>query len=186
MKKAVILHGTDGAPEHNWFPWLKAELEKRGYEVWVPLLPDNHTPNRNTYNDFLFSFGWDFSDNLVIGHSSGAVEVLNMLMDSRSTRIKAAVLVGVWESTEDTPLDPEQFVNLFPPGGFDYSVIKEKTGSLLFVHGQDDPFCPVEQAEWMAERTGSDIVLVPEGHHLGSKFDRLPVLLEALELRDLL
>ena len=186
MKKAVILHGTDGNPEGNWFPWLKNELENRGYEVWVPLLPDNHMPNRSVYNDFLFSSGWDLNDNVVIGHSSGAVEVLNLLMDPRCPHIKAGVLVGIWESTADTPLDPQQFASLFPPSGFDYQLIKEKAGGLLFVHGQDDPYCPLEQAQWMAERTSSDIVIVPEGKHLGASFDRLPILLEALELRDLL
>ncbi len=187
MKKAVILHGTDASPDSNWFMWLKAALEERGYEVWVPLLPGNHTPNRTVYNDFLFGQNWDFSDNLLIGHSSGAVSVLNLLMDERCPRTKASVLVSVWESTEDTPLNPEPFVHLFPVGGFDYQLIGEKTGQLLFVHGDDDPYCPLEQAQWMAERTHSDLVVVPEGHHLGeSASGRLPILLEALELRDLL
>lgn len=186
MKKVVILHGTDGKPEDNWFPWIKDELESHGYEVWVPLLPGNSAPNRNVYNDFLFGKGWDFTDNLIIGHSSGAVSVLNLVMDKRCPRIKAGVLVGIWESTEETPLNPEPFVNLFPPNGFDYEVIAEKTGQLVFLHGDDDPFCPLEQARWMAERTHSDLIVVPEGHHLGSKFDRLPILMEALDLRDLL
>jgi len=60
MKRAIILHGTDGNPESNWFPWLKARLEAEGYEVWVPLLPENHTPNRETYGNFLLDGQHDF------------------------------------------------------------------------------------------------------------------------------
>lgn len=98
MKRAVILHGTDAAPEQNWFPWLKQKLETEGYEVWAPLLPGNHTPNREVYNDFLLGQeqGWDFTDNIVVGHSSGAVAVLNLLMDPRCPKVKLGVMVGAW------------------------------------------------------------------------------------------
>ncbi len=155
--------------------------------MWVPLLPDNHSPNRYTYNDFLFGSSHDFNDSLLIGHSSGAVSVLNMLMDPRCPHIRAGVIVSAWANNEETDLDAEQFKYLFPPNGFDFSLIKEKAGSLLFVHGTDDPYCPLEQAQWLAERTGSDLVTVPEGRHLGeSTSGRLPVLLEAIEIRDLL
>jgi hypothetical protein len=68
-KKAVLLHGTDGTPDANWFPWLKAKLEAAGYEVWVPQLPDCHEPNRDTYGDFLFGNGYDFTDSLLIGQA---------------------------------------------------------------------------------------------------------------------
>lgn len=39
MKNAFIFHGTEGYPEENWFPWLKQELEKIGYKVYVPHFP---------------------------------------------------------------------------------------------------------------------------------------------------
>lgn len=34
MKRAVILHGTDSEPSHNWQPWLRETLRGFGYEVW--------------------------------------------------------------------------------------------------------------------------------------------------------
>lgn len=39
MNNYFILHGTMGTPEDNWFPWLKAELEKQGKKCIVPQFP---------------------------------------------------------------------------------------------------------------------------------------------------
>ncbi|PIP29922.1 hypothetical protein COU12_02115 [Candidatus Jorgensenbacteria bacterium CG10_big_fil_rev_8_21_14_0_10_54_38] len=44
MKRVFIVHGWDGYPEEGWFPWLKRELEARGFEVHVPPLPDAGNP----------------------------------------------------------------------------------------------------------------------------------------------
>ncbi|MBU4141279.1 hypothetical protein KKE99_00155, partial [Patescibacteria group bacterium] len=30
QKRIFIIHGWEGAPESNWFPWLKKQLEKQG------------------------------------------------------------------------------------------------------------------------------------------------------------
>ena len=74
MKRAVLLHGTDGEPNNHWFPWLQKQLKGMGYQIFAPLLPHNHTPNRFEYEEFLKKYGWDFTDNLIIGHSSGATK----------------------------------------------------------------------------------------------------------------
>ena len=44
MKRVIIVHGWSGYPEEGWFPWLKAELEKKGFEVNVSEMPDADNP----------------------------------------------------------------------------------------------------------------------------------------------
>jgi predicted alpha/beta hydrolase family esterase len=181
MKQALILHGTDAAPDQNWFPWLKAKLEARGYEVWVPLLPQNHTPNGKTYGDFLFGSDFDFADSVVIGHSSGAVEVLNLLNDERLPHVKMAVMVGAWEHGTPPGMEASQFAHLFPTEGYNYEAMKAKADKIAFMHGSDDPYCPLEQAEFLAKQLDAPLTVVPNGHHLGAKYSELPELWSIIE-----
>ncbi len=185
MKRAVILHGTDGSPEANWFPWLKEELKKLGYEVYVPNLPNNHTPNRHVYNDFLLKSGWDFSDNLVVGHSSGAVSILNMLSDKRFPKIDTGILVGSWARMDETDLDREQFKDLFPEPNFDFTAIKAKANKLIFVHSDDDPYCPIDQARYLCNELAGEFHEFKGMQHFGVKlnprFTEFPELLEIIK-----
>jgi predicted alpha/beta hydrolase family esterase len=183
MKRAVILHGTDGKPDSNWFPWLKEKLETEGYEVWVPELPENHTPNREVYNNFLFGQGWDFADNIVIGHSSGAVSVLNLFMDERCPKVQLGVMVGAWAGgvPNGYPEDTKDFDNLFPPEGFNFELIKNKAEKLAFLHGDNDPYCPLEQAQYLAEKLDASLTVIPNGGHLGRQYTELPELWGVIE-----
>ncbi len=190
MKRAVILHGTDGSPAENWFPWLKGKLTARGYDVWVPQLPDAHTPNAKKYTEFLLGSGWDFQDNVLVGHSSGGVEILNLLQHlPRDVRIKTAVLVGAF--TDALADDPAwaQLKGLFEEP-FDYAQIKSKADKFLFVHGSDDPWCDPAQAEQLAQEVGGEFVLIPDGKHFSTSLDpsyaKFPKLVELLDERHLL
>lgn len=182
IKRAVILHGTDGNPEANWFPWVKKRLEEQGYQVWVPELPNNHTPNRSTYNDFLLDSDWDFEDNVVVGHSSGAVEVLNLLMDERCPHIKLGVMVSAWPAGEPIgDWDEGQFDDLFPKDGLDFKKIKNKADKLLFVHGDNDPYCPLEDAQYLSGELQAELIAVPNGGHLGDGFTELPQMWDVIK-----
>jgi predicted alpha/beta hydrolase family esterase len=44
MKKVIIVHGWDGAPTDEWYPWLRKELEARESEVIAPQLPNPSEP----------------------------------------------------------------------------------------------------------------------------------------------
>ena len=42
-KQVLLLHGAYGNPDENWFPWVKGELESKGFLVQTPTFstPEN-------------------------------------------------------------------------------------------------------------------------------------------------
>ncbi len=185
MKRAVILHGTDGNPDINWLSWVKNELIQRGYEVYAPLLPENHTPNKDTYSQFLRQSGWDFTDNLLVGHSSGATTVLNLLSSDWFPNIETAVLVGVFLNEDLLPdvswYEPGQFDKLFPKLGFDAQQIRSKVDKIYCIHGDNDPYCSYDDARIFTEAVGGKLITVEQGLHLSSNRKELSELLPILD-----
>ena len=157
-RRAVFLHGTGGTPNDYWWPWLREQFERNGYELWAPLLPDSHRPNTKKYWEFLHSKDWDFSDNVLVGHSSGATSVLNLLSSPEFPRVRAAVMIGLFlnerltSQSPDFP-DKDQFSELFPVAGFDLEAIKSKAKKFYIVHGDDD-----KQASKQAKCQGEKFV----------------------------
>ena len=39
MMNYIILHGSFGSKDGNWFPWLKKQLENKNYKVDVSQMP---------------------------------------------------------------------------------------------------------------------------------------------------
>lgn len=47
------MHGWEGNPEKDWFGWIKKELERRGFSVVAPALPDSMNPQTNVSVSYL-------------------------------------------------------------------------------------------------------------------------------------
>ena len=185
MKRAVILHGTNGHPTHNWQPWLKSNLENAGYEVWNPELPGSDRPNKKTYNDFLQGSGWDFSENLVIGHSSGATTVLNLLQQDWFPHVKSVVLIGTFLNEKltkkvDWYIDG-MFDELFPEHGFDDEILKNKADHFYFIHGDKDGYCDPEDARKLCSELGGEFVLIEGAGHFSRPVTSIPEILTSLK-----
>lgn len=192
MKRAVFLHGTNGDPGDHWWPWLKKHFEDSGYEVWAPVLPGNDKPNEEVYRKFLMSNDWTFEDNVLVGHSSGATTVLNLLARNDFPPVKAAVLAGVFLNEDLTSKSADfvqtgQFMNLFPKAGFDWRAIKEKSEKFYFVHGDDDPYCSYTDALEACRTLDGQMITVKDGGHLSTNFNvtELPQLVDSLQ-RDMI
>lgn len=182
--KFVVLHGTDADHTSNWFPWLKAELEKRGHEVWVPDLPMAERPNAERYTAFLLSQGWNFDDNVLIGHSSGSVEILALLAAlPEGTKVRAAVLVGSFTKRMLDDPNWHMLAELFYEP-FQFERIKERSGRFIFVHSEDDPYCPIDQAEELHQKLGGEFVRFKDKGHFNAALD--PAFTEFPELLNII
>jgi len=188
MRTAVFLHGTNGDTSHHWWPWLRKQFEINGYSVQAPHLPDNDRPNEETYWNFLTSKNWKFEDSVLVGHSSGATTVLNLLSREEFPQVDTAILIGVFLNQKLTRgsadfEDDGQFDHLFPPHGFDWNAIKAKARRIYVVHGDDDPYCSYNDAVSAANALGARLITIPKGGHLSTRFGvvELPALTEALK-----
>lgn len=193
MKKAVLLHGTDGSPKKIWFPWLKHQLEENGYEVFAPELPQNHTPNKIVYDKFLKNSGWDFANNILVGHSSGATTALNLLSSDWFPKVKATVLVGAFlnerllKSVSPDWYDSRQFECLFKDE-YDAGVLKVKGGKIYFVHGSDDPYCSIDDAKDLCNQVEGTFITIPNGGHLSASWNttEVPQIIDQLKVDSVL
>ena len=79
-KRAIIAHGWDGYPEEGWFPWLKSELEARGFEVLVPQLPEANSPSIYNWVPALAeAVGTPDENTYFVGHSMGCQTIARYL-----------------------------------------------------------------------------------------------------------
>lgn len=190
MKRAVILHGLQANAGSNWFPWLKTQLEQQGYEVWVPDMPGADHPMSSKWVAYLLRSSWDFDQSLVIGHSAGAVAALYLTQSlPPPIRLKGAVLVSAFQPMpQDSPL--YSYLKDLHDAQFDFAKMQAGCDNFLFVHSDNDMFCPLVGAQQLAQATAGQLELVPGGGHFSTgsdpKYTQFPRLLELIQAHLLL
>lgn len=186
MKTAVVFHGTLGSPDGNWFRWLQMELENRGLSVWLPQLPQPEQPSLQKWQEFVkeqcpFPIN---EETLIVGHSSGAILAL-VLAQNSTERIGAIVDVSVFY---DNSLQWQPNDQLFDIQ-FDWNAVCQGVEKLLFIHSDNDPYVPLDQAQYVANNTAAEIIVIPgEGHfnlERSEEYKQFPKLLRILEERKL-
>ncbi|MCL1892274.1 MAG: alpha/beta hydrolase [Alphaproteobacteria bacterium] len=187
MKKhdIIILHGTDGFPEENWFPWLKNQLGTAGRNVYVPRFPTPENQSVKNWNKVLNEqvpcIG---KDSIFIGHSIGATYILHILEMLKEPIAGSIFVSGFIDKLGNEFFDTlnETFVN----HKFDWETIKKNAGKITLFHGDNDPYVPVPAAQKLAGALETPLTVIPNGGHLnaGSGYTQFPQILEALKAID--
>lgn len=189
MKNAIIFHGTQGDSNDNWIPWLKKELEKRGWQVWAPDLPGADYPNTKRYNEFLLKNAPAINEEtIMIGHSSGCLAILGFLQAlPEKTKIKAAYLIGAFK--DDLNWKDESgrlYVGGLFEEPYDFPKLRQRAQKYIIIHSDNDPFCPMPHAAYLAVQLGGELLIQPGQQHfststMGDKYKEFPFLLEIIE-----
>lgn len=187
MKNALILHGAGNNSQGNWFPWLKTGLEKSGYKVWTPDLPNSEIPNLKAWSKVIFeNKGWRFdSESIIIGHSAGATFILRILEKlPPGTKIQKAVLVsGPVQLGTKSEYFPYKRDLVKDP--FNWGKIKSSCGKFYLFYSDDDPYqCGIDQGKIIHEYLGGNLYLKQgQGHfnlEQGPQYKQFPELLEKI------
>lgn len=186
MKHALILHGAANNSSGNWFPWLKKELEERGYTVWCPDLPHADEPKLLKWKAFILEnsqFIFD-KETLIIGHSSGATFILGLLEAlPKCTCVGKAILVAPF-----IELGERTDIHQYKKGllkNFDWKKIQKKCKRFYFIASDNDPYlCGIDQSQILQGQVGGEVKLVSgQGHfnlEQSEEYKQFPLLLSFL------
>jgi len=95
-KRVFLIHGWEGYPEEGWRPWLKKELEKRGFKVFVPAMPDTKNPHIDKWLPHLIeTVGKPSENDYFVGHSLGCITILKLLEGlAENEKVGGVILVA--------------------------------------------------------------------------------------------
>lgn len=166
MKKAIIVHCWEGVPDYCWYPWLKKELEAKGFDVQVPAMPETELPKQRLWVPKLAELIGEQNEEVVlIGHSIGCITILRYLEGLEpGQKIAGAVLVAGFTDN----LGFEEIANYFETS-IDFEKIVSHCENFIAIHSDNDPYVPMKHADIFKEKLGAKIVKKHEmGHFSGS------------------
>lgn len=179
MANVVIVHGREGHPEANWFPWLKDELEKEGHMVFVPQFPGGEEQNLEAWMEVFKKYESYLGENTVfVGHSLGATFILSLLEEYKG---KAAFLVSGFVGKIGKEYNDS--LKTFAQKDFDWEKIKKNCENIHLYHGKDDDVVEMKKAEELKNMLGTELSLIESGGHLdeAAGYYQFDVLLEKMK-----
>lgn len=186
MKKRVfIIHGWDGFPEEAWFPWLKKELEQKGFDVTVPVMPNPAKPKIETWVSHLVSLvGEPDEHTYLVGHSMGCQTIMRYVASLDGKKIGGIVLVaGFFELVKLDDNEDRAILLPWVETPFDYKKITQSTHNITAIFSDNDQWVPLKNVEIFKERLGNPTVIVEhnkEHFSQSSGIKELPSVLEAI------
>jgi hypothetical protein len=187
MKKAYLIHGWGGSSEDPWFVWLKKELEKKKFQVFVFDMPDTENPKIETWVDYLRK---NIDINLIdentyfVGHSIGCQTILRFLEKlHRHKRIAGCAFVAPWLDLIN--LGPEEFEIAHPwiNTKIDFERILDHTNHFLCIFSTNDPYVHLDEAGKFKDQLNAKIIIKEKKGHfdLQSQVKEIPEVLEFLK-----
>ena len=165
-EKYIIIHGSFGSKDGNWFPWLKSELEKNGKEVYVPQMPVG-VGNQNFINWSKVLDGLNIDENtIIIAHSIAPIFVSKYLI---TNKIKVKKLIFVCGFNNYLGIDPS-FDAVNEPMYIDnYIDVKNYADKIICFYSDNDPYVSFEKEKEFASNVSNEQYIIKNGGHINAE-----------------
>ena len=171
--RVIIVHGWGGSPKTDFLPWAKAELEKKGYEVIVPSMPDTDYPKIENWVPYLAEIvGEPREGDILIGHSIGCQTILRYLANlPDGQKVDRVILVAgfitlVLDNEED-PMIAKHWLET----PINFGKVKTKANKFIVILSDNDPYVPLEENQKIfKDNLGAEILI----EHNKGHFNQMP------------
>lgn len=169
MKRAIIVHCWEGYPEYCWYPYVKRKLGVKGFEVFIPEMPDTENPKLDEWLPELQEIIGEPDEELyLIGHSLGCATVMRYLETlGEDQKIGGAVFVAGFnenvgfdeiQSFFETPIDLDKIKSTVKKG-------------FVAIYSDDDPYVDLKYADIFKEGLGAEIIIKHNAKHFSGPIE---------------
>lgn len=156
----IYIHGNSATHwSFAWAAWLKSELEKLEFETFFETMPDSVIARKEYWLPFLKDQAKAGENDVLIGWPSGAVAAMRY---AEENKIKGSILVSPSYTDLGDELEKQS-------GYFDtpwqWEKIKVNQDKLALIWGDDDPYIPQSEFEFIAEQLKPIQIKLRGGKH---------------------
>ncbi len=178
-KRVFLVHGWDGYPDNHWFPWLKKELESRGFKVESLAMPNAAHPKVFEWlSKITESVGNPTKDDYFVGHSLGCISIVRYIVQlPPEAKVGGCVFVAGFSGNINIPEIAEFY--LLP---LDFKNTKKHCENFVTIFSDNDPVVPLDNKNLFEDKLSArTIVEHNKGHFCKSDgVIELPSVLEAV------
>jgi len=185
MKRVFLIHGWEGDPENCWFPWLKRNLEEKGFEVHSPAMPNSDEPKIEPWVSKLSEIvGTSDKDTYLIGHSIGCQAIMRYIQTlPEETKIGGSIFVAGFFNLPN--LEDQEEKDIAKPwleNPIDTEKIKSISSNIIAIFSDNDPDVPLSDSKIFKERLDAKIIIEKGKGHFSDDagVTELPVVLDEL------
>lgn len=166
MENYLIIHGSFGSSEGNWFPWLKEQLEKDNKKVLVPQMPVGiDKQNFDSWSEVLNKI--DINEfTTIIAHSIAPIFICKYLI---TNKIKVKKLIFVCGFNNYFGINRD-FDTVNGPMYIDnYTDIKNYCDNIICYYSDNDPYVKYEVEKEFASSISNKEYVIKDGGHINSE-----------------
>lgn len=178
-KRVFFIHGWEGSPEEGWRPWLREQLEAKGFTVINLSMPNTNYPQMNEWIDTLRdAVGNPDEECYFVGHSLGCITILRYLEGlTNEKKVGGALLVAAF--TDDLGIN--EIKNFFTKK-INWGKIKKHCNNFTVLLSDNDQYVPVSYGDIFKEKLNAKIIISPNMKHFSAAdgITQLPGALDAI------
>mgnify|MGYP001560191617 CR=1 FL=1 len=169
--RIVFIHGNQATHwSFAWAPWFKKELEKKGFKTFFETFPDSVIARAEFWLPFLKKHIKAQENDVIVGWSSGAVAAMRYV---ESNKILGSVLISPCSTDLNDDLEKQSGYYDKP---WNWKNIKKNQKKIALIFGDNDPYIPQDQFDFISKKLKPSIIKIPGGKHF-IEYKTFPILL---------
>ncbi|MDO8523005.1 MAG: alpha/beta hydrolase [bacterium] len=183
QKRVFIIHGWGGSPQNNWFPWLKNELEKKGFLVIVPSMPHPENPTIEGWVGHLSTVVGEPDENTYfIGHSIGCQTILRYVEQLQKPIGGVVCVAGFFRLLHLETKEEKEIAKPWLEVPMNYEKIKLNANKIIAIFSDDDQDVDLGDKELFEKRLDAKTIVEHKKGHFSDDagVKELPSVLNAL------